>query len=393
MIKSLVNRFIKTFRKKDFEDSVVNLICFLIKKRYPDINSKKTLLPVIYASSMGITVTMSVKKLKRKRYEVHSNKTVLDTISSFDQDTIDEFIFEIRRVIIGVAKRFGFCKRKTIVSIDLHDKPFYGDKTIAEVVGTKRKLGTNFAYRYATICICEEGIRFNLATIAIGQRKLKKTLVKELINIARKYVSIGLVLLDRGFNGVGVSRILDDKRAKYIMPLVGNPKVQRVCDSLKKLDIMPYTYYEDRSKEYQKEIRVIIDKRDKKKHYFTTNIQGDKKTILLTIISAYNKRWGIETGYRVADEFYAWTTSVRFSIRSFLGLLSFVMQDLWTLYNFLEQKGTKMHQPRNRMLKGCRTIFKFLKKSIQKLKFYWRPSTEAELFRENISDCVKRLLI
>ena len=350
-MKKLVNQFIKNLRKKSFEDSVVNLICFTIKKRYPDINSKKTLLPVIYASSMGITVTMSVKKLKRKGYEVHSNKTILDTIGNFNQDEINDIIFEIRKSVIGVAKRFDFCKRKTIVSIDLHDKPFYGDKTLAEVVGTKRKLGTNFAYRYATICICEEGIRFNLATIAIGQRKLKKTLVRELINLARKHVSIGLVLLDRGFNGVDVSRVLDEKRVKYIMPLVSNPKIQRVCDSSKKLDVMTYIYYEDRPKEYQKKIRVIINKKGQGKHYFTTNIQGDSKTILAIIISAYNKRWGIETGYRVADEFYAWTTSVRFSIRSFLGLLSFVMQDLWTLYNFLEQKETRMHQPRNRLLK------------------------------------------
>jgi len=46
--------------------------------------------------------------------KVHSNKTALDTISNLNQDTIDNFIFEIREVIIGVARRFGFCKRKTI---------------------------------------------------------------------------------------------------------------------------------------------------------------------------------------------------------------------------------------------------------------------------------------
>lgn len=389
MIKSLVNRFIKTFSKKSYDDSVVDIICFQIKKRYSEINARKTLLPVIYASTMGITITMAVKKLKRKGFDVHSNKYILDTIASFKQEIINDLTFDTREVIIRVAKRFGFCKRKTIVSIDLHDKPFYGDKTIKEVVGTKRKLGTNFAYRYATICICEEGIRFNLATIAIGQRKLKKTLVRELIIIARRYVSIGLVLLDRGFNGVDVSRVLDGKRAKYIMPLVGNVKVQRVCDSPKKLSVMPYTYYEDRPREYQKDIRVIVDKRDDKKHYFTTNINGDARAVLSAVISAYRKRWGIETGYRVAGEFYAWTTSVRFNIRSFLGLLSFIMQDLWTLHNFLEQKGTKMQQPRKGLLKGCKTVFNFIKKNVQKLGFYWRPSTEAELFREDIADCVK----
>jgi predicted house-cleaning noncanonical NTP pyrophosphatase (MazG superfamily) len=351
------------------------------------------LLPVIYASSMGITITMSTKRLKKKGYDIHSNKKILETISEFDLDDINEIILETREVIFRVLKRFGFYKRKTIVSIDFHDKPFYGNKHIKEIIGTKRKLGTNFAYRYATICICEEGIRFNLATIAIGQRKLKKTLIKELIDIARRYVSIGLVLLDRGFNGIDVSRVLDEKKAKYVMPFIENKKIKRICDTPKKLSVMPYTYYEDRPKEYQKEIRVIIDKRNKDDYYFTTNIPGDSRAILSAIILAYRKRWGIETGYRVADEFYAWTTSVKFSTRSFLGLLSFIMQDLWTLYNFLEQRGTKMHQPRTKLLKGCRTVFKFIKKSIQELSFYWRPNYEAELFRDDIADCVKRLLI
>lgn len=391
-MKSLVNKFIKTFSKKSFEDSVTNLICFQVKKRYPDINSNKTLLPVIYASSMGITITMSTKRLKKKGYDVYSNKEILKTIREFDSDDINDIIFETREVILRVAKRFGFCKRKTIVSIDFHDKPFYGDKSIKEVVGTKRKLGTNFAYRYATICICEEGIRFNLATIAVGQRKLKKTLIRELIDIARKYVSVGLVLLDRGFNGVDVSRVLDGKRTKYAMALAENKKIKRMCDGQKKLEVLPYIYYEDKPKEYQKEIRVIVDRRDKEQHYFTTNIQGDRRAVLSMIISAYRKRWGIETGYRVADEFYAWTTSVRFSTRTFLALLSFIMQDLWTLYNFLEQRGTKLHQPRNKLLRRCKTVFRFIKKSVQKLSFYWRPSYEAELFRDDIADCVKRLL-
>jgi len=392
MIKSLTNHFIKTLRKRSFEDSVVNLICSQVKKKCSKTNADKTLLPVIYASATGITVTMSVKKLKRKGYNVNSNKTILDTLANFDQESIDEIIKVIRKVIFKVAKRFGFCKRKTIVSIDFHDKPFYGNKKIKEVVGTKRKLGTNFAYSYITICICEEGIRFNLAAIPVTQLKLKKKLVKELIDEARKYVSIGLVLLDRGFNGVDISRVLDGKYVKYIMPLTENTKIKRVCDSPKNLDIMKYAYYENRSKEYQKEIRVIIDKRKKENHYFTTNIKGDKRAVLSAVISAYRKRWGIETGYRVADDFYAWTTSVKFSTRTFLGLFSFLMQDLWTLRNFLNYQGTKFQQPRDKILRGCRKINLFIKKSVLKLKFYWRPSLEAELFKEDIADCVKKIL-
>ncbi|MFH1358707.1 MAG: hypothetical protein ABIH37_02365 [archaeon] len=187
MIKSLVNRFIKIFRKESFEDSTIEIISYQLKKEY-NINERKTLLPVVYASVSGITVTTAVKKLKRKGYDVYSNRKILGTIGDFNSEIINDFTEETRKAIFRVARRFGFCKRKTIVSIDFHDKPFYGKKDTEGTVGTKRKLGTNFAYSYATICICEEGIRFNLATVSVTQLKLKKSIIQYLISEARKYV-------------------------------------------------------------------------------------------------------------------------------------------------------------------------------------------------------------
>lgn len=392
-MKRLVNRFIKTFRKKSFEDSVISLITFLIKTHYAgNIDSKKTLLPIVYASCMGVSITNAVKRLKRKSYTVHSNKTVLDKIAEFDSSIIEQMIAEAREVVLNVAKRFGFCNRRTIVSIDFHDKPFYGNKHLKEIVGTKKKAGTCYAYRYATICICEEGIRFNLATIAVTQLDLKKDVVVELIREARKYVAIGLVLLDRGFNSTEIFEIMKDERTKYVMPLIKYSKVKELCNQTKKeVDVVEYIFYENRAIEYQTKVKVIIDKREET-YYFVTNIQGETKTILTLIIEAYRKRWGIETGYRVADEFYAMTTSVKFSIRCFLNLLSFLLQDLWTLRNFIETNETKLQQPRSKFLKGCRTLIRFIRKSLKELNFYWRPLLEAELFREDLIDCVKKKL-
>lgn len=393
MKKRLVNRFIKTFRKKSFEDSVIWLITFLIKTYYNgSIDSKKTLLPILYASCMGISITNAVKRLKRKGYIVHSNKTILDKIAEFDSGIIEQMITQAREIVFDVAKRFGFCNRRTIVSIDFHDKPFYGNKHLKEIVGTKKKAGTCYAYRSATICICEEGIRFNLATMAVTQLDLKKDVVIGLIKEARKYVAVGLVLLDRGFNGTEIFEIMNDERTKYVMPLIKYSKVKKLCNQTKKeVDVIEYIFYENRAVEYQTKVKVIIDKREET-HYFVTNIQGETKTILALIIEAYRKRWGIETGYRVADEFYAMTTSVKFNTRCFLNLLSFLLQDLWTLRNFIENTGTKLQQPRSKFMESCRTLLLFIRKSVKKLNFYWRPPLEAELFREDLIDCVKKRL-
>ena len=342
---------------------------------------------------MGITITAAVKQLKRKGYVVHSNKTVLDTLANFPAIDVEKMTAKVREVVFRVARKYGFKQRRTIVSIDFHDKPFYGDHTLKEVVGTKHKLGTNYAYRYATICICEEGMRFNLATVAVTQLDLRKNVVLYLIKEAKKYVRIGEVLLDRGFNDTDIIDLLKEEiGVKYTMPLAENKKVKRITKDLKGIVTMPYIFYEDRPMEYQTAVKLIVDKREKEAHYFITNIANDNKVALLLIMEAYRKRWGIETGYRVADEFYAWTTSKKFFIRCFLGLLSFLLQDLWVLQNFIEQKGTPFQQARSKMLKGCRKVIEFLKKSIQELSFYWRPSLEAELFREDITDAIKKIL-
>lgn len=394
MQKRLVNRFIKTFRKRSFEDAVLWLIAFLVKTYAPEqIDTQKTLLPAVYASCMGITITMAVKQLRRKGYAVHSNRTVLGKIACIDACSVDKLITQARRVVLHVARKFGFYQRRTIVSIDFHDKPFYGDRSLKEVVGTKQKAGTNFAYRYATICICEEGMRFNLATFAVTQLDSRQAVILRLLSEARKYVRIAQVLLDRGFNGTETIELLDKAaNTYYTMPLQSNVKLERITKDMQGILTLPYTFYENRPEEYHTTVKLIVDKREEEAHYFITNLPGECKASLLLVMEAYGKRWGIETGYRIADEFYAGTTSTKFSLRCFLVLLSFLLQDLWTLSNFIAQKGTRFQQARSKLLKGCRKILQFLKRSTQELRFYWRPSLEAELFREDIIDAVKQQL-
>src|SRR3989344_5904724 len=100
MTKSLIAKFIKTFRKKSFADAVIWLITYFVNLYYPsNLNAKKTLLPVAYASCMGMTITMAVKQLKRKGYIVHSNKTVLDTLANFPAVNVEKMTAKAREAI------------------------------------------------------------------------------------------------------------------------------------------------------------------------------------------------------------------------------------------------------------------------------------------------------
>ncbi|MEA3378154.1 MAG: transposase, partial [Nanoarchaeota archaeon] len=218
-----------------------------------------------------------------------------------------------------------------MIAIDYHEKPFYGDKKIREVVGCKRKAGTNYAYKYITASIVEEGVRFNLGCLPVTQFDLEEDLLRTLISKCRKYVEIGVVLLDRGFNSIEDYKLLGEElRLKFIMPQTKNSKLQKMLESkeLKVYSQFEYIFNEHRAKEYHYKARMFYITNEKgEKYAFVTNIHTINEELLKLIVQAYDKRWGIETGYRVKHDFLCKTTSKSFSVRTFFAQLAFLLQD------------------------------------------------------------------
>lgn len=75
----------------------------------------------------------------------------------------------VRRAVKLMKRRFG--GRKVAVAIDFTDEMFYGDKKSPGVVGTKRKNGTNHAYRFLTVNIVTDRMRFFLFAFPALDRK------------------------------------------------------------------------------------------------------------------------------------------------------------------------------------------------------------------------------
>ena len=77
------------------------------------------------------------------------------------------------------------------------------------------------------------------------------------------------------------------------------------------------------------EVVVAYDRRKKYKYLFATNFRYCSQTVL----RLFNKRWGIETSYRMCNQFLIRTTSTAYIARLFYYLFACVMYNAWVLYN------------------------------------------------------------
>jgi hypothetical protein len=402
MFKKLIKKIIKFLgeKKKDFEDVIVDclpkILHRLVKKHNKlKLDDKKMLLPVLYASFRpGFSVHMAVEYLKERGHETHSSKYIIDRIKQIDIDVLQNICDKCRGFIFKILNGIGFKKRKCLIAIDYHEKPFYGDKKTREVVGCKRKAGTNYAYKYITASIVEEGIRFNLGCLPVTQFDLEEDLLRKLIGECRKHVVIGTVLLDRGFNGVDDYHLLEEElRLKFIMPQTKNSKLKKMLESgeLKVCSQFEYTFNEHRSKEYHYKVRMFYITNEKgEKYAFVTNIHTTDEELLKLIVQAYDKRWGIETGYRVKHDFLCKTTSKSFTVRTFFAQLAFLLQDFWTLKNYIAHKEKGTHEPRAKDINKSKGIKTFLRATSKKLKLNWKPITKALIFCDICCDIIKQ---
>lgn len=385
-------------KKANFEDAVLSVVPkmmgTLFRKRLTvKINVKKTLLPVFYASfRQGYSVNQAVEDLRKKGYDVHSAKYILDKLKQLDADYLVRIFDICREMIFQALLKLNSKKRKCLIAIDYHDKPFYGDKKTKGTVGCKRKASTNYAYRYITACIVEEGKRFNLASMPVTQLDDEQELLKEVIRFCKKYAEIGCLLLDKGFNSVENYRLLEEElKENYIMPQQKNEKLVAILKSEKftAQSQFEYTFYETRSEEYRYKVKMFyIIAENGEKYAFVTNINATDKGLLDIIVQCYDKRWGIETGYRIENKFLCKTTSKSFTIRTFFSLLSFLLQDFWIFNNYLLHKEKGIHEPRSKKILESKTLAEFLKVASEKLKFIWKPINKVLVFCEQCCSAI-----
>jgi hypothetical protein len=111
---------------------------------------------------------------------------------------------EANRKLLESAVKARVFRGWVDLAIDIHDIPFYGKRNTRGIVGTKRKLGTNYAFRYMTVCVTAQKDKYTLSATPMTQLSSTPKTLEEMLVKALKYIDghIGVTYVDRGFFSV-----------------------------------------------------------------------------------------------------------------------------------------------------------------------------------------------
>jgi len=396
--RELHKKYKKVFKKKLNQNELTEEVCLLfldliyIYFYNPKRKLFRLFFPVIMANFMELGSINSVIKEYRTKKKLYSESYTCRILKQLNEDDSLEISRIFRKVLFKLLRQKGLKNKGYCVAIDITAKPFYGDKNLFMVKGTKKKAGTNYAIQYLTATIVEEGARFNLLCIPINSLTSVERKVNELISEVRKLISIKLLFLDRWFGNKKYCRVIKSLNQKFIMPITKNRKLKEFEMSIKaQCKVKPneffiieleYIFSEGRPKEYTEKVRLFAIYEDKHVFYFITNIWSISLRDCYLLADCYGFRFGIETNYRVDNIFSALTSSVVASVRYLLMQVSLIAQDLWMLVNFLIIED-KYRQPREKFKGNC-SVLSIVKARIKKLNFIWRPIITAVQFKREM---------
>ena len=102
--------------------------------------------------------------------------------------------------------------------------------------------------------------------------------------------------------------------------------------------VIPYSMKDQNRNESVRFKVVLVDAKDKEregqKYGFATNMDVNRNNSKI-VEYLYDKRWGIETSYRVGKDFLAKTTSKNYLIRLFFFQFSMILYNCWVIVNAL----------------------------------------------------------
>jgi hypothetical protein len=103
-------------------------------------------------------------------------------------------------------------RRRWDVAIDLHYRPFYGDRATPGLVGGPKKQGTNYFYGYATACLIHPRHRYavGLLPLAAGATRPHEVVAALLAQMRARRLAVRGVVLDSGFDSAETILLLQE---------------------------------------------------------------------------------------------------------------------------------------------------------------------------------------
>lgn len=301
----------------------------LVKRNNSTYSDSQEFLVWSWAGVNQVSVQEASEELRDCGYDVPSGDAVLDRLSKQPYEILEQGFDHVFENYVSQARKQRLFTHSVAVAIDFNDIEWYGEE-LPFIVGGKAKNGTDRFIRFATVGIVEDGKRFTLKVLPITPLSCKEKVVKELIDFVQKLVSIRVLLLDRGFYCNEVIQEIKNMKHCFVMPAKKYDKVKQLMK----------TAYSDGPQQYEMSkgatytLMVVKDEDTGKLLPYATNLDGIQPVVIHEL---YMHRFGIETQYRIKNQFLGRTCSKQYSIRYAFFILAVALYNLWILLNILER--------------------------------------------------------
>jgi len=275
-----------------------------------------------------------------------TGETVFSRLKNVDFNKIKNAFFNFLERIFPLIKTFSR-NRKIALAFDSTDEPFYGKVEGLFIHHYKPVRGSTGCFKYLTVSIINNENQLILGSLPIRIGGDIVALVLELINQAKKFVSIDNTVFDRGFVDYRLVDSLQKAGVRYQIFWRKDKRIKKILEKMKQGELKENIYtgkYSRNKSTFKIKTRFIYIKQyrryKKSKTYnwvFATNIRYKWQHLY---VDKYRKRWSIETTFRVLDNIQLKTTTKNEIIRYFINIFCCLIYNLWKLKNILKTKTT-----------------------------------------------------
>ena len=228
--------------------------------------------------------------------------------------------------------------KKCIFAIDSTDDPYYGEivpQNREYVIGSRLKKSTSTFYRYISLYLIDGERKLTLSMLPVrNDMPVLDYIVYFLDIIDRTGLGVKALLLDREFYSVDVLSHLTERNTPFIMPVKRqSARMKEFLHEGRRSRAMKYRMKSQGKGSVDLTILKVVKylKGRSKKHgilrvgYVINNINWKPEKIAKT----YEKRFAIESSYRMRNTVRARTTTKNPTIRYLLALISMLLKNVW----------------------------------------------------------------